>query len=44
MSSINIRPHNEQNAMGVIISDTSIQEILDNIEPEVENEHPKSRD
>lgn len=39
-----IMAHNEQNAMGVIISDTSIQEILDNIEPEVENEHPKSRD
>lgn len=39
-----IMAHNEQNAMGVVISDTSIQEILDNIEPEVENEHPKSRD
>lgn len=39
-----IMAHNEQNAMGVVISDTSIQEILDNAEPEVENEHPKSRD
>ena len=39
-----IMAHNEQNAMGVVISDTSIQEILDNIEPEEENEHPKSRD
>ena len=39
-----IMAHNEQNAMGVVISDTSIQEILDNIEPEEENEHPKRRD
>lgn len=39
-----IMAHNEQNAMGVVISDTSIQEILDNVEPEEENEHPKSRD
>lgn len=39
-----IMAHNEQNAMGVVISDTSIQEILDNAEPEEENEHPKKRD
>lgn len=39
-----IMAHNEQNAMGVIISDTSIQDILDNIKPEEENEHPKRRD
>lgn len=39
-----IMAHNEQNAMGVAISDTSIQEILDNAEPEEEDEHPKKRD
>lgn len=39
-----IMAHNEQNAMGVVISDTSIQEILDNAEPEEEDEHPKKRD
>lgn len=39
-----IMAHNEQNAMGAVISDTSIQEILDNAEPEEENEHPKKRD
>nr|DAL74568.1 MAG TPA: hypothetical protein [Caudoviricetes sp.] len=39
-----IMAHNEQNTMGVAISDTSIQEILDNAEPEEEDEHPKKRD
>lgn len=39
-----IMAHNEQNVMGAVISDTSIQEILDNAEPEEENEHPKRRD
>lgn len=39
-----IMAHNEQNAMGVAISDTSIQDILDNAEPEEEDEHPKKRD
>ena len=39
-----IMAHNEQKAMGVVISDTSIQEILDNAEPEEEDEHPKKRD
>lgn len=39
-----IMAHNEQNTMGIVISDTSIQEILDNAESEEENEHPKKRD